>query len=163
MSGEDVIKTAGSGIMSALNGLSNLFYKGFDKLFNWIGSFFHGDGTKSEGTSRSVSSSSSDQDAGTRYQTMSRMRSRRNDFSLAANTGVNSDYSMPASRQTSYPASRTSYASSMGGMDSQRFAFNVMPRFNENSFGMRHDFGGGRQMAFAHGCHHFGGGRGFHR
>jgi len=168
MSAQDVMKTAGSGIATAFNGLSDLFYRGFDKLFTWIGSFFQGDGTKSSPTSKTLTSSGADQDMDTRYQTTAdRMRARRKEFSLAANNdmsgnyGRNGNYTAPVSMQTSYPASRTSYASNMGG---QQFAFNVMPRFNENSFGMRREFGG-PQMAFAHGggCHFHGGGRGHHR
>jgi hypothetical protein len=168
MSAQDLMRTAGSGVASAFNGLSDLFYRGFDKLFTWIGSFFQGDGAKSGQTSKSLTSSSVDQDTDTRYQpTADRMRSRRREFSLASNNGtsgnygMNSNNTMPASMQTSYPASRTSYSSNMGG---QQFASNVMPRFNENSLGMRRGFGG-PQMAFAHGggCHFGGGGRGHHR
>ncbi len=169
MSGQDVIHTVGSGIATAFNGLSDLFYKGFDKLFTWIGSFFDGGNTKKPDSQTSLSASSSDQDkdAGTQAPAR-RQRSRGSDFSRAAtngvdsNYGMNSNYTMPASMQTSYPASRMSYASNMGG---QQFAFNVMPRFNENSFGMNRGFGGQR-MAFAHGgggCHFGGGGRGHHR
>jgi hypothetical protein len=148
MSGQDVIRTVGSGFVSAFNSLSDLCYKGFDKLFNWIGSFFQGDGTRTDGAPKSQTSSSADQDNPTRSQTTaSRIRSRGS-VPFAANNDMNSGEVMPVRR--------ISYASSMGG---QQFASNVGPRFNEYSAGTRNGFSG-RQMAFAHGggCH-FGGGR----